>query len=94
MTQMLNALEAEQVQFFQDNGYLHLPGVFSASETDQLAEELDWQIGTWAKASPGWSGSWRRVYMDLETEKASKLVALHDLHRYSRAWCGAVCHSS
>ena len=92
MAKRLNALSPEQVQFFADHGYLHLKGVFSPTETDRLAEELDWQIGTWANASPGWSGGWRQVYMDPETEKASKLVALHDLHRYSRAWCDAVCH--
>lgn len=28
--------------------------------------------------------------MDAETEKKSKLVAMHDLHFYSAAWCRAV----
>lgn len=92
MTKALNVLDDEQVRFFNNNGYLHVPGVFTGAQTDQLASELDWQIDTWANASPGWSGGWRRVYMDAETEKASRLVALHDLHRYSRAWCDAVCH--
>ena len=55
-----------------------------------MADELDWQIETWASKSQGWSGSWRRVYMDEETEQQSKLIALHDLHRYSKAWCDAV----
>ena len=57
-----------------------------------MADELDWQIKTWAGTGPGWSGDWRRVYMDEATEKRSKLVAVHDLHRYSKAWCDAVTH--
>ena len=30
--------------------------------------------------------------MSADIEKRSKLVALHDLHRYSKAWCDAVTH--
>ena len=57
-----------------------------------MADELDWQIDTWAAKGPGWSGPWRRVYMPAEVERRSKLIALHDLHRYSKAWCDAVTH--
>ncbi|MCZ6634134.1 MAG: phytanoyl-CoA dioxygenase family protein [bacterium] len=89
---VLNVLSEDQVAFYHEHGYLHIPQVFTAEETEQMAEELDWQIATWANKSPGWSGPWRRVYMDEETEKQSQLIALHDLHRYSRAWCDAVTH--
>ena len=85
-------LATESVAFFHENGYLRLPAVFSPDEIGRMEEELDWQIDTWAGKGPGWSGGWRRVYMDADTERKSKLVALHDLHRYSRAWCDAVTH--
>ena len=88
----LNVLDEEQVAFYEENGYLHIPSVYTDEEIDTMAEELDWQIGTWANRGPGWSGPWRRVYMDEETEQQSELIALHDLHRYSRAWCNAVTH--
>ena len=81
-----------EVDFFHAHGYLHIPAVFNDRETDELAEELDWQIATWASKGPGWSGGWRRVYMPADVERRSKLVALHDLHRYSKAWCDAVTH--
>ena len=87
-----NELTDAQVDFFHAHGYLHLPAVYSASETDALADELDWQIATWASKGPGWSGGWRRVYMAADVERRSKLIALHDLHRYSKAWCDAVTH--
>ena len=85
-----NQLDAQQVEFYQQHGYLHLRGVFADPEIERMADELDWQIDTWASKGPGWSGAWRRVYMAAEVEKRSKLIALHDLHRYSKAWCDAV----
>ena len=88
----LNVLCQKDVDFYQEHGFLHIPAVFNVEEIDTMAAELDWQIETWANASPGWSGGWRRVYMNEEIEKQSELVALHDLHRYSRAWCNAVTH--
>lgn len=83
-------LSDDQVAFFHDHGYLHLPAVFDAGELAGMAEELDWQMDTWASKGPGWSGPWRRVYMSASVEQRSKLIALHDLHRYSKAWCDAV----
>ncbi len=87
-----NVLTPEMVDFYEDHGYLHIPRVFDEDEIGRMADELDWQIETWAGKSQGWSGPWRQVYMDEETEKQSKLIALHDLHRYSKAWCDAVTH--
>jgi phytanoyl-CoA hydroxylase len=59
-------------------------------ETDELSGDLDWIIGAWAIKDQGWSGPWRKKYMDAETEKKSQLIALHDLQYYSDAWARAV----
>jgi len=83
-------LTSEQVQFYQDHGYLRIPEVFTEAETNELADELDRLILEWAQRDQGWSGPWRKVYMDESTEKKSKLVALHDLQFYSGAWARAV----
>lgn len=83
-------LTQDQTEFFHQHGYLHIPKVFTVLETEQLTEHLDWLINSWAQPTPGWSGPWRRAYMDEETEKASKLVSMHDLHLYSVAWMRAV----
>ena len=85
-----NELADHQKAFFHDHGYLHLPAVFDDRQIAAMADDLDWQIDTWASKGPGWSGPWRRVYMAAEVERRSKLIALHDLHRYSKAWCDAV----
>jgi ectoine hydroxylase-related dioxygenase (phytanoyl-CoA dioxygenase family) len=86
----LNVLTPEQVEFYNENGYLHIPQMFTQAETDELAEHLDWLIDTWAMRDQGWTGPWRKKYMDAATEKKSQLIALHDLYYYSDAWSRAV----
>ena len=85
-------LTPQQIASYHDNGFLHIPGMFTSAETTQLADDLDWLIEQWADRSHGWSGPWRRKYMDEETEKLSKLVAMHDLHYYAQSWMRAVTH--
>src|SRR5262249_6116853 len=83
-------LTQEQIDFYNDKGYLRIPQMFTAEETDQLSDELDRLVQEWAFTSPRWSGPWRQVYMDPDTEKKSKLTAMHDLQFYSEPWLRAV----
>jgi len=83
-------LTQTQIDSYRENGYLHIPQLFTPAETDELSAEMDRLVEDWAFTSPGWSGPWRQAYMDLETEKQSKLTAMHDLHLYSAAWMRAV----
>lgn len=85
-------LTQEQIDFYNENGFLHIPNVYSAAETKDLSDAMDQLVENWAFTSPGWSGPWRQAYMDPETEKKSKLTAMHDLHFYSSAWARAVIH--
>lgn len=86
-------LEQEQVNFYNEHGYLHIPEVFTQAETNELGDELDRLVQDWSLTSPGWTGPWRQMYMDPEVEKKSKLTAMHDLHMYSSAWSRAVTNS-
>ena len=83
-------LSRQDIDFYQENGFLRIPGLFTAEETDELADELDRLVQDWSFTSPGWSGPWRQAYMNPEVEKQSKLTAMHDLHLYSAAWMKAV----
>jgi phytanoyl-CoA hydroxylase len=89
-----NFLTPEQVDFYREHGYLRMRGVFTTDETDELQQELERLIQEWAFTDKGWTGPWRRVYMDAETEEKSKLVAMHDLQLYSEAWCRALTNSN
>lgn len=94
MTMMMGngILNDEQVVFYQENGFLHIPAVFTPEETTNLSDQLDRLVEDWAFTSPGWSGPWRLAYMEPETEAMSKLTAMHDLHLYSQAWSLAVAN--
>jgi phytanoyl-CoA hydroxylase len=83
-------LSPEEVEFFREQGYLRIPQMFTAEQMDELDKDLERLVAEWAMTSPGWTGPWRRVYMDEQTEKASKLTAMHDLYFYSQAWSQAV----
>lgn len=90
MTLALSPLTPDQIAFYQREGYLRIPGVFTAEETRALRDDLNWMIQDWAVKSQGWTGPWRKQYMDDETESKSQLIAMHDLHFYSEPWMRAV----
>jgi ectoine hydroxylase-related dioxygenase (phytanoyl-CoA dioxygenase family) len=85
-------LTQEMIDFYNENGYLRVPEMFNKAEIDELSNELDRLVQDWAFTSEGWTGPWRQVYMDPDTEKKSKLTAMHDLQFYSEAWMRAVTH--
>lgn len=87
-------LTQEQIAFYKEHGYLRVPEVFSTEEADELDRELARLIEEWAFTDKGWTGPWRQVYMDAETEEKSKLVAMHDLQLYSDAWFRAITNSN
>jgi ectoine hydroxylase-related dioxygenase (phytanoyl-CoA dioxygenase family) len=89
-TRTTNVLTPDQVAFYHEHGYLRIEQVFARPEIDELSDQLDWIIATWAGTDKGWTGPWRRAYMDEATEKKSKLTAMHDLQYYSAAWARAV----
>ena len=84
------ALGADDVAFFEANGYLRLRGVFDASEVADLSEELDEVISRFAWTDKGWSGPWREKYLSPEENAKSKLTALHEMELHSPAWARAV----
>src|SRR6185437_5424410 len=83
-------LSQEQIAFFNENGYVRIPQVYTPAEVEAQRAELDQLIQDWSTTNMGWSGPWRSVYMSPDVEKRSMLTHLHDLHFYSEAWCQAV----
>jgi phytanoyl-CoA hydroxylase len=83
-------LTRDQVTFYNEHGYLRIPQLFTPDEIDELADELDRLVHDWAITDQGWTGPWRKGYMNEETERKSKLTAMHDLQFYSAPWMRAV----
>jgi len=86
----LAALTPEEVEFFENNGYLRLHGVFSAAEQAELSLELDEVISRFAVADKGWSGPWRQKYLSKQEDEKSVLTALHEMEFYSPAFARAI----
>jgi ectoine hydroxylase-related dioxygenase (phytanoyl-CoA dioxygenase family) len=84
------SLSREQFAHFWTHGYLHVPGLFTGDTLEELSAEMDRLMAEWANLDVGWTGDWRKAYMDSSTEKKSKLLAMHDLWYYSAAWMRAV----
>ena len=85
-------LTREQIDFFNENGYLHIPQLFNEDEINALSDDLDKLIQDWSITDQGWTGPWRAAYFDENLDKKVKLTAMHDLHLYSAAWARGVTH--
>ncbi|MDE2815577.1 MAG: phytanoyl-CoA dioxygenase family protein, partial [Chloroflexota bacterium] len=83
-------LSVDDVDFFNEHGYLRLKQVFSPAEVAALSEELDHIIQYFATHGKGWSGPWRKQLMEAEAEAKSLLVTIHELQSYSEAWAHAL----
>ncbi len=86
-------LTESQVAFYRENGFLHVPQVFAPAEIEELSGEMNRLMTEWATTNQGWTGPWRRAYMDAATEQKSKLTAMHDLHFYSAPWMRAITNA-
>ena len=86
-------LNDEQLDFWHEQGYLRIPAVFTPEEVSQLRDDLDWMIDNWAGRGLGWTGPWRKKYMDDATEAKSELIAMHDLHFYAQSWMRCVTNA-
>ncbi len=83
-------LTQQQIDFYHENGYLHIPNVFNDGEIEAMRDDLNWMIDTWASRGIGWTGPWRKEIMDEATEGKSELIAMHDLHYYAASWMRGV----
>lgn len=85
-------LTLQQRSFFEENGYVCIPGVFTPKEMKVLSDELDRIIQDWATTNAGWTGPWRQVYMSPDVEKRAMLTHMNDFHIHSGAWYRALSH--
>ena len=83
-------LSVDDVDFFNEQGYLRLKQVFDPQELAALSEELDHIIQYFATHGKGWSGPWRKQLMQSDVETKSLLVTIHELQSYSAAWARAL----
>src|ERR671922_231020 len=86
----LRQLTEREVDFYTEHGFLRLKGVFSPDEIQELSDDLDYVIETFATRGKGWSGPWRQQLMNPEEEQQTVLVALHEIECYAASWMRAI----
>ena len=84
------ALTREEIDFYNQHGFLRLRGVYSPEEIRELSDELDYVIENFATRGKGWSGPWRQQLMSPEEEQQSVLVALHEIEMFAASWMRAI----
>jgi hypothetical protein len=80
----------EQIEFFQQHGFLRLEQVYSPNELGLLSEDLNFIMQTFANWDAAWRGQWRKEYMDEQEDRKATLVAIHELQHYSAEWTRAM----
>jgi len=83
-------LTTQQIEFFNENGFLRLEQVFPPEELRQMSEDMAYIMDTFAEWGAAWRGPWRKEYLTEDEEKKVTLVAIHELQHYSAAWARAV----
>ena len=86
----METLTQEQVDAFNELGYLRLEKVFDAETVARQSKELERLMQEWATQGPGWKGPWRQAYMTAEEDQRARLDILGDLPGYSAEYFRAV----
>ena len=85
-------LTQEQIDFYNENGYLKVEGVYSPEEIAKMKDDLAYMMDKFAFWEAGWRGDWRQEaeYMAADEEAKAVLVHIHELHHFSTAWMHAI----
>ena len=86
----METLTQDQVDAFNENGFLRLEKVFDAETVARQSQELERLMQEWATQGPGWKGPWRQAYMTAEEDQRARLDILSDLPSYSEEFYRAV----
>jgi hypothetical protein len=86
MDVLTGPLTDAQVAQYATEGYLHLPGVFSAAQCDVLDAAVETVLAEGVARESAWDGTWRATYGDA-TDFSVQTV--RGLHLRSNAWWDA-----
>jgi phytanoyl-CoA hydroxylase len=86
----LRVLTEEQVAFYEEHGYLRIPQVFAEEELEAMDRELLEVLATWGLDVVGWTGDWKKDYMEDELIHTTKLVGVEGVDLYSASWAAAI----
>lgn len=78
--------------FYKENGYLHVKGVFSPEEVADMRDAVERIIQRAAKTKFDSNSAWQGDYIPPEELKKLVLKGFHDVHYHEAVFTRALCH--
>jgi phytanoyl-CoA hydroxylase len=88
----MNMITSQDVQFYKENGYLLVKGVFSQPEVLQMRESVERIIQRAARAKADANHAWQGDFLPPEQLKKLVLKGFHDVHYHDAAFTRAATH--
>jgi phytanoyl-CoA hydroxylase len=85
-------IENRDVDFYKNNGYLLVKGVFNSTEVEQMREAVERIIQRAAQSKMDANAAWQGDYLPPEELKKLVLKGFHDIHYHDAAFTQAVIH--
>jgi len=85
-------IKAQDVDFYNENGYLLVRGVFNQQEVEDMRRATDSIIQKAAQSKHDWNPAWGNDFMSPEELKKLVLKGFHDVHYHDAAFTRAVTH--
>lgn len=88
----IRVISQVEQNFYQEQGYLLVRGVFTADEVNQMRQALDGILDRAAKSKLDRSATWQGDYLPPEELKKLVLKGFHDVHYHDAAFLLALSH--
>ncbi|MDR6555367.1 phytanoyl-CoA dioxygenase family protein [Paenibacillus qinlingensis] len=85
-------IQPKDVDFYKENGYLLVKGVFNETEVVEMREAVESIIKRAALAKADRNDAWQGDYLPVEELKKLVLKGFHDVHYHDSAFMRAVIH--
>lgn len=85
-------IDEQDVQFYKENGYLLVRGVFNQEEVEEMRGAIDKIIQRAAQAKADQNHAWQGDYLDPEQLKKLVLKGFHDVQYHDAAFMRAAIH--
>ncbi|MBP3962635.1 MULTISPECIES: phytanoyl-CoA dioxygenase family protein [Paenibacillus] len=85
-------ITAQDVEFYKENGYLLVKGVFNKEEIVQMRKAVDGIIDRAARANMDHNAQWQGDFLPAEELKKLVLKGFHDVHYHDASFLRALSH--
>ena len=83
---------SSDVDFYKENGYLHVKDVFNSEEVEEMRNAVEQIVQRAAKANKDANHAWQGDYIPKEELESLVLKGFHDVHYHDASFTKAVAH--